>query len=412
MTMTVIQIAALILGIIGAIASAWFLYERFFPLRRLSWRSAQSAALRISDQMKQAGYDPTLVVGIGRGGAIMGALVSGCLGHRPLLVIDRKYMWMDGRRIDDMVLHLQLPLALIDRVLLVAGEAHSGNTMRLYHNHFVQIGAASVRRAAYFVRKGCTEPIEYTGIRSERELRMPWMFTRNYVRDSRSEHEARAIEHCRSSTLAAEARVKTWFIVRHGESTDNESGDRYSGITESLLTENGLRQAECVGRFLQPEGIQKIISSPMKRAVASARKIQSLTGGQLVIDQRLREIDYGEWEGLTRKEVFAKWPELYSKYKEDPVANTPLAGESPVRVLERVQDFWQEMHHSPSMRGISKIIVVTHNTVTRILLAHLSGTPLCRYRERRIDNASISKVLHDELGKTSVLYENRTDHLI
>ncbi|MCX5800882.1 MAG: histidine phosphatase family protein [Candidatus Eisenbacteria bacterium] len=412
MTMTVIQIAALILGTIGALASAWYLYERFFPLRRLSWRSAQNAALRISEQMKQAGYDPTLIVGIGRGGAIMGALISGSLGHRPLLVIDRKYMWMDGRRIDDMVLHLQLPLVLVDRVLLVAGEAHSGNTMRLYYNHFVLMGAVSVKRAAYFVRKGCTEPIEYVGIRSGRELRMPWMFTRTYVRDSRSEHEARAIEHCRSSTLAADTRVKTWFVVRHGESTDNESGDRYSGITESTVTENGLRQAESVGRFLQPEGIQKIFSSPMKRAVATARMIQSLTGGQLVIDQRLREIDYGEWEGLTRKEVFARWPESYSRYKEDPVTNTPLAGESPVRVLERVQEFWQEMQHSPSMLGISKIVVVTHNTVTRILLAHLSGTPLKRYRERRIDNASISKVLHDELGKTSVLYENRTDHLV
>jgi len=361
--------------------------------------------------MKQTGYDPTLIVGIGRGGAIMGALISGCLGHRPLLVIDRKYMWMDGRRLDDMALHLQLPPGLIARVLLVAGEAHSGNTMRLYHDRFMQLGAASVMRAAYFVQKGCTERIEYIGIRSDRDLRMPWMFTHNYVRDSRSEQEAMAVEYSRSSTLPTGAHVKTWFIVRHGESTDNEGGDRYSGITECPLTENGLGQADGVGRSLQSEGIQKIICSPMKRAVATARKIQSLTGGQLVIDQRLREIDYGEWEGLTRKEVFNKWPELYSKYKHDPVTNIPPAGESPMRVLERVQDFWQEVQHSPSMKGISKVIVVSHNAVARILLTHLTDTPLSQYRERRIDNASISKVMIDDLGKASVVYENCTDHL-
>ncbi|MBI4744574.1 MAG: histidine phosphatase family protein [Actinobacteria bacterium] len=277
--MTGLEITGLVLGLIGAIASAWFLYDRVFPVRRLSWRSAQKAAVCISERMRQGAYDPTLIVGIGRGGAIVGALISGCLGHRPLLVIDRKYMWMDGRRTDDMVLHLQLPPGLIEKVLLVAGEAHSGNTMRLYHDHFVRLGATSIKRAAYFVQKGCTEPIEYIGIHSNRDLLMPWMFTRSYVRDSRSEHEARAVGHCRTSMLTADAALKTCFIVRHGESTDNDAGDRYSGITECFLTEVGLQQAEGVGRFLQLEGIQKVISSPMKRAIATARKIQSLAGG-------------------------------------------------------------------------------------------------------------------------------------
>lgn len=409
--MTTTEILGLLLGAIGAIASVWFICERFFPFRRLPWRSAEKAALSMSDKMKQEGYDPSLVVGIGRGGAVIGALISGCLGHRPLIVIDRKYMWMDGRRIDDMVLHLHLPPALIEKVLLVAGEAHSGNTMRLYFDHFLKLGAGTVKRAAYFVQKGCTEPIEYVGVHSSKDLRMPWMFTRNYARDSRGEQEARAVGHCRTSAVSAETGLKTCYVVRHGESTDNEGGDRYSGITECPLTETGLHQAECVGRSLQQEAIQKIITSPMKRAVATARRIQSLTGGQLVIDLRLREIDYGEWEGLTRKDVFSRWPELYAKYKEDPVSHVPPAGESPQRVLERIQDFWQELQHSPSMLGVSRFVVVTHNAVTRILLSHLTGTPLQRYRERRIDNASLSKVLLDTLGKATVVYENRTDHL-
>ncbi|MBI4744573.1 MAG: histidine phosphatase family protein [Actinobacteria bacterium] len=131
----------------------------------------------------------------------------------------------------------------------------------------------------------------------------------------------------------------------------------------------------------------------------------------MVIDARLREIDYGEWEGLTRKDVFTKWPELYSKYKEDPLTNLPPAGESPLRALERIEDFWQELQHSPSMQGVSKFTVVTHNGVARILLAHLTGTPIQKYRERRIDNASVSKVLLDGLGKAIVVYENRTEHL-
>jgi probable phosphoglycerate mutase len=405
------EIIGLVIAILGAIASVWFVYDKLFPLRRLSWRSAQKASVQIAGQMNQKGYDPTLIVGIGRGGAITGALISGCLGHRPLMVIDRKYMWMDGRRIDDMILHIQLPPALIERVLLVAGEAHSGNTMRLYSKYFVRLGAGAVQRAAYFVQKGCTEPIEYAGITSNRDLRMPWMFAKDYVRDSRSEEEAKAVGHFRSTTQPDDSNIKTFFIVRHGESTDNEGGDRYSGITECNLTNEGLRQAECVGRFLQADGIQMVICSPMKRAVATARAIQTLLGGELVIDRRLREIDYGEWEGLTRKQVYTRWPDAYEAYKQNPVVNTPPAGESPTRVLERIQDFWQELQRTSSLRGISKIVIVTHNAVTRILLTHLSGEPIERHREKRIDNASVTKVLLDAMGNASVVYDNCTEHL-
>jgi broad specificity phosphatase PhoE len=241
---------------------------------------------------------------------------------------------------------------------------------------------------------------------------MPWMFSKIYARDSRSEEEAKSVGHVQSSALATRIDTRTFFIVRHGESTDNEGGDRYSGITECLLTAEGLRQANCVGRFLQSEGIQRIICSPMKRAVATARAIQAVTGGELIIDRRLREIDYGEWEGLTRKEVYMKWPKAYDKYKQNPVVNIPPAGENPIRVKERVLAFWQEAQYSPSMHGISRVIVITHNAVARIFLTCLSGWHLERYRERRIDNASVSKVIVDGMGKASIIYENCTEHLI
>lgn len=86
--------------------------------------------------MVRDSFLPTLIVGIGRGGTIMGAMISGCLGHRPLVVIDRKYVWVEGRRNDDLLLRLQFPPELLEKVLLVASETHTGNTMRLYYNYF------------------------------------------------------------------------------------------------------------------------------------------------------------------------------------------------------------------------------------------------------------------------------------
>lgn len=105
------------------------------------------------------GFSPTLIVGIGRGGAIMGAMISGCLGHRPLVVIDRKYVWREGRRIDDMILRLHFPSNFLDKVLLVAGEAHTGSTMRLYHSYFTEIGAKMIRRDAFYAQRAVSNQL-------------------------------------------------------------------------------------------------------------------------------------------------------------------------------------------------------------------------------------------------------------
>lgn len=404
--MGIYEIIGLVLGFVGALSSFWYIYEKLVPIRRLSWRSAQKASLNITSKMLRDGFSPTLIVGIGRGGAIMGAMVSGCLGHRPLIVIDRKYVWLEGRRIEDMLLRLRFPPELLEKVLLVAGETHTGNTMRLYYNYFSEIGAKEIRRATFYLQEGCTEPIEYVGLKHSKNLLMPWMFSKQYVREDRSEEEAKAL-----LPVKAIEEPNVCFVVRHGESTDNASGDRYSGITDSPLTERGLRQAEDTGRALQTEGIDRIYTSPMKRAVAFARVIQSKTGGMLIIDRRLRELDYGDWEGLTRQEVFERWPELYTAYKQDPIKHRPPNSEDPQEAAERVLSLWSDIQRSMFHEHFHKVVLVTHNSIAKILLCSILGEPLSRYRERRLDNASITKIVIDKSGKAFTEYENKTDHL-
>lgn len=182
------------LGLIGAVASVWFLWERFLARKKLTWRFTEKTVSRFAKEMAAKGFSPTLIIGIGRGGAVMGALLSGVLGHRPLIVIDRKYAWQDGRRIDGMLMHTNLPPSLLERVLLVAGEVHTGNTMRLYCEYFRKLGAKSIARAALFVQKGATEPVEYIGRESETDCQLPWMFTKEYCRGSVSEAEAKALD--------------------------------------------------------------------------------------------------------------------------------------------------------------------------------------------------------------------------
>jgi len=179
-----------LLTVVGASASVWFITEKVFRWRRVSWRCAQKSAENIAGQLTADAYMPSLIIGIGRGGAIFGAMISGCLGHRPLLVIDRKYIWKDGRRLDDMILHVDIPKEMLGNVLLVAGEVHTGNTIKLYFDYFHKLGAQHIRRAVFFLQVGSTEKVEYWGFRSKTDRRMPWMFSRIYRRDSRNQEEA------------------------------------------------------------------------------------------------------------------------------------------------------------------------------------------------------------------------------
>jgi probable phosphoglycerate mutase len=181
-----LEILSIILGVIGATSALWYFWVKLFPIRRLSWKFTERVAERITKELSADDFSPTLIVGIGRGGAIMSALISGCLGHRPLVVIDRKYVWNEGDRFDDMIFPVDIPQNFLEKVLIVSGEVHSGNTMKLYHKYFKKLGARSIRRATLCYEKGATIKIEYKGLESSKKnILMPWMITRQYIRADR-----------------------------------------------------------------------------------------------------------------------------------------------------------------------------------------------------------------------------------
>ena len=113
----------------------------------------------------------------------MGALVSGCLGHRPLFVVDRNYRWEKGVRLESLIFNPQIPEELLEAVLIIAGEVHAGTTMRMYHDYFNQIGARCIKRAALYYERGATIEVDYIGVESSRkEIQLPWQFSPEYVR--------------------------------------------------------------------------------------------------------------------------------------------------------------------------------------------------------------------------------------
>src|SRR5262245_62098177 len=107
------------------------------------------------------------------------------------------------------------------------------------------------------------------------------------------------------------------FLVRHG-ATVLSAEDRFAGSTDVALSDEGREQASRLAERLRSEPIAALYSSPMSRAVETARILGRPHGFEPTVIDGLREIGHGRWEEMRRSEVEAKYPEEYSAWEADP----------------------------------------------------------------------------------------------
>jgi len=178
------------------------------------------------------------------------------------------------------------------------------------------------------------------------------------------------------------------LLIRHGE-TDSNSTFRYWGKTDVGLGSEGIRQAEQLRDRLACERIDYIYTSDLKRTRLTAEIIAQPHRREIINCPELREIDFGEVEGLDFKEVQAKFPEVARKWiQHDPELVYP-GGESLRQLDERITRFRARLStHTPQETAL----IVAHSGVLRTLICQLLGMDL-KYRwNLRIDLASLSVV--------------------
>jgi probable phosphoglycerate mutase len=164
------------------------------------------------------------------------------------------------------------------------------------------------------------------------------------------------------------------FLVRHGATTASEE-DRFAGALDSPLSAEGERQARLLGERLAREAIDAVYASPMRRATDTAR----LACRDPKPIPELREIAHGHWEGLTRAEAEARYPEEIAAYEEDPFTFAPKDGESGVAVLARALPAIREIVERHAGR---QVLVVSHKATLRLILCGLLGIDAKGYRHR------------------------------
>lgn len=105
------------------------------------------------------------------------------------------------------------------------------------------------------------------------------------------------------------------FFWRHGQ-TDWNKGGKIQGSSDIPLNETGRAQAESVAPQLAQMGITKIYVSDLVRAKETADTVSRRIGLEPIVDARLRERGYGQWEGLSSEDIKERWPDKWAKWRE------------------------------------------------------------------------------------------------
>jgi len=168
------------------------------------------------------------------------------------------------------------------------------------------------------------------------------------------------------------------FLVRHG-ATVLSAEDRYAGSVDVALSDEGRAQARALGARLAGEPLAAVYASPMSRAQDTARSIVDGRGVDLVTVPELRETDHGHWEGKTREEIRAGFPEEYARWERDPFTFAPSSGETGLQVLARALPAFLAI---VARHADNSVLVVSHKATIRLVVGELLGVELRGYRDR------------------------------
>ncbi len=181
-----------------------------------------------------------------------------------------------------------------------------------------------------------------------------------------------------------------FILIRHGETAWNATG-QYQGLADIPLSEHGRAQAEALGKRFENIHVDEIYASPLQRAYDTARAIADRKGLLIHVSEGLKELDFGEWDGLTREQLTEKFGAAYTNYRIEPF-HYPMSGEgtlnkAKLRVGAAIEDIKEEYRHTGKT-----IVVVAHGGILKLVIFHLMDMTSRLYRCIELDNTSLTVI--------------------
>jgi probable phosphoglycerate mutase len=195
-------------------------------------------------------------------------------------------------------------------------------------------------------------------------------------------------------------------LLRHGQ-TEHTPERRFSGSSDLPLSELGRAEAQAAARSLAGRGIDVVVSSPLQRCRQTAQAAADVLGLPVEVEQDLRELDFGEWEGLTGAEARERNPLAVRRFFGATDVRAP-GGESIADVSARVARARARILERHAGRTV---LVVSHVTPIKLLLAAGLGTGDEVVHRVFLEAASLCTVAWSSDGRTSVRLVNDTGHL-
>lgn len=169
------------------------------------------------------------------------------------------------------------------------------------------------------------------------------------------------------------------YFLRHGQ-TALSRDNIFSGCgSDPELTEAGLAMAQAFAQSYRAIDWRAVYTSPLKRTVATARPLCEAIGKEMELRDGLREISYGQWEGLTVEDVKRDFPDDYAQFLSDAARHSPSGGESALTLADRALRVVEEIKQTVDD---GNVLIVSHKATIRALLCHLLGIDLSHFRYR------------------------------
>jgi probable phosphoglycerate mutase len=167
------------------------------------------------------------------------------------------------------------------------------------------------------------------------------------------------------------------YLVRHGQ-TDFSRQNRFCGSIDPPLNAIGLAMADALAARYGDAGLSAIYASPLLRTRQTAAPIAARAGLAVQIEEGLREIAYGDWEGRPEEEIEREAPERFHAWAAHPAQVAPPGGETGYEIAARALAAVESIRR----RHDGKVLVVSHKATLRVLLCALFGVDVDLFRVR------------------------------
>lgn len=181
-------------------------------------------------------------------------------------------------------------------------------------------------------------------------------------------------------------------FMRHGRTEWNARHLLQGSNRDIDLNETGVAQVEATAEGMLKAGMRfdRVYTSPYRRAVHSAEILCAKLGGIPVADERIREMDFGEYEGTPYLDGGYLDDNIRAAF-EDPRSYVPRGGESHVQVMKRVRDFLED-ELKPLEKKCDDVLVVAHGGVLHAVINVVLGLPVERFWDGRQSNCCVHRL--------------------